>query len=101
MVQGFRHVPFNDLTAVREAISPATIAVLIEGIQGEGGVTAATSEYLLGLRKLCDEENMLLLMDAVQCGHFRTGRFQSFQRILEGVAGAEERRVGKECIEPC
>jgi len=89
MVQGFRHVPFNDLDAVREAISPATIAVLIEGIQGEGGVTAATPEYLLGLRKLCDERKMLLLMDAVQCGHFRTGRFQSFQRILEGVAGGE------------
>src|SRR6188474_2092570 len=45
LVQGFRHVPFNDLPAVREAISPATVAVLIEGIQGEGGVTAATSEY--------------------------------------------------------
>ena len=89
MVQGFRHVPFNDLTAVREAISPATVAILIEGIQGEGGVTAATPEYLLGLRKLCDEQNMLLLMDAVQCGHFRTGRFQSFQRILEGISGSE------------
>src|SRR4029434_9694093 len=88
-VPGFRHVPYNDLQAVREAISPATVAVLIEGIQGEGGVTAATPEYLLGLRKLCDEQNMLLLMDAVQCGHFRTGRFQSFQRILEGITGGE------------
>src|SRR4029434_9272731 len=68
MVQGFRHVPYNDLDAVSQAISPATVAVLIEGIHGEGGVTAATAEYLLGLRKLCDEKNMLLLMDAVQCG---------------------------------
>ncbi len=83
MTPGFRHVPFNDLAAVRDAISPATIAVLIEGIQGEGGITAATPEYLLGLRALCDEKKMFLLMDAVQCGHFRTGRFQSFQRILE------------------
>lgn len=84
MVAGFRHVPFNDLTAMREAISPATVAILIEGVQGEGGITPATPEYLLGLRALCDEKKLLLLMDGVQCGHFRTGRFQSFQRILEG-----------------
>jgi acetylornithine aminotransferase/acetylornithine/N-succinyldiaminopimelate aminotransferase len=90
LVQGFRHVPYNDLNAVRAAISPATVAVLIEGIQGEGGVNMATPEYLLGLRQLCNEKKMLLLMDAVQCGHFRTGRFQSFQRILEGVHGAEK-----------
>jgi acetylornithine/N-succinyldiaminopimelate aminotransferase len=86
MVAGFRHVPFNDLRAVREAISPATVAVMIEGVQGEGGVTPATPEYLLGLRQLCDEKKLLLLMDAVQDGHFRTGRFQSFQRILENTA---------------
>ena len=47
-------------------------------------------EYLLGLRSLCDEKNLLLLMDSVQCGHFRTGRFQSFQRILEGVPGCDK-----------
>jgi acetylornithine aminotransferase/acetylornithine/N-succinyldiaminopimelate aminotransferase len=88
-VPGFRHVPFNDLKAVEEAISPATVAVLIEGVQGEGGITPATPEYLLGLRRLCDERRLLLMMDGVQCGYFRTGRFQSFQRILEGVAGAE------------
>jgi acetylornithine aminotransferase/acetylornithine/N-succinyldiaminopimelate aminotransferase len=58
---------------------------MIEGIQGEGGVNIATPEYLLGLRQLCDEKKMLLLWDGVQCGHFRTGCFQSYQRILEGV----------------
>jgi len=89
MTPGFRHVPYNDLAAMRNAISPATVAVMIEGIQGEGGVTPATPEYLLGLRRLCDEKKLLLLMDSVQCGHFRSGRFQSFQRILEGVNGAE------------
>jgi acetylornithine aminotransferase/acetylornithine/N-succinyldiaminopimelate aminotransferase len=89
MVPGFRHVPYNDLAAVRQALSPATAAVLIEGIQGEGGVTPASPEYLLGLRQLCLEKNLLLMMDAVQCGHFRSGRFQSYQRILEGVAGGE------------
>ncbi len=83
MVPGFRQIPFNDLPAARAAISPATAAILIEGVQGEGGVTPATPEYLLGLRQLCDEKNLLLLMDGVQCGYFRTGRFQSFQRILE------------------
>lgn len=89
MVQGFRQVPYNDLAAMRAALSPATVAILIEGIQGEGGVTPATPEYLLGLRLLCTEKNLLLLMDSVQCGHFRSGRFQSFQRILEsGTANA-------------
>ncbi len=89
MVTGFRHVPYNDLQAMREALSPATVAILIEGIQGEGGITPASVEYLLGLRKLCDEKRILLLMDAVQCGHFRTGCFQSFQRVLGGVPGGE------------
>ncbi len=90
MVAGFRHVPYNNLAAMRAAISPATAAIMIEGIQGEGGVTPATPEYLLGLRALCDEKKLLLLMDGVQCGHFRSGCFQSFQRILEGVSGGEK-----------
>jgi len=90
MTPGFRHIPYNDLAAARAAISPATVAIMIEGVQGEGGVTPATAEYLLGLRALCDEKKLLLLMDAVQCGHYRTGRFQSFQRILEGVPGGEK-----------
>ena len=87
IMPGFRHVPYNDLAAVRAAISPATIAILIEGIQGEGGLTVATTDYLLGLRKLCDEKRMLLLMDGVQDGYFRTGRFQAFQSILENAGG--------------
>lgn len=87
-VSGFRHIPFNDLEAARNAISPATVAILIEGVQGEGGVTPASPEYLLGLRQLCDEKKMLLLMDGVQCGHYRTGKFQSFQKILEGRQSA-------------
>lgn len=82
-VPGFRQVPYNDLGAMREAISPATAAILVECIQGEGGVTPATPEYLTGLRDLCNEKNLLLMFDAVQDGHFRTGRFQAFQRIME------------------
>jgi acetylornithine aminotransferase/acetylornithine/N-succinyldiaminopimelate aminotransferase len=88
MVPGFRQVPYNDLAAMRNAISPATVAIMVEGVQGEGGVTPATAEYLLGLRQLCDERKLLLLMDGVQDGHFRTGRFQSFQRILEAPSTA-------------
>lgn len=89
MVPGFRHIPFNDLEAAQAALSPATAAILIEGVQGEGGITPATPEYLRGLRRLCDEQRLLLLMDGVQCGHYRTGRFQSFQRLLEGIPGGE------------
>jgi acetylornithine aminotransferase/acetylornithine/N-succinyldiaminopimelate aminotransferase len=89
LTPGFRHVPYNDLDAVRAAISPATAAVLVEAIQGEGGIIPATAEYLLGLRRLCDDQNLLLLLDGVQDGHFRTGRFQAFQRLLEGVDGGE------------
>ena len=87
LLQGFVHVPYNDIDAVRSAISPATVAVMIEGIQGEGGVHPATAQYLLGLRQLCDEHNLLLLWDGVQCGHFRTGSFQSFQSILGDQIG--------------
>src|ERR1700722_6426889 len=90
MVPGFRHVPYNDLAAMREAISPATVAIMMEGSRGEGGVPPATPEYLLGLRRLCDEKKLLLFIDSVQCGHFRSGRFQSYQRITEGVPGGEQ-----------
>ena len=86
MVPGFRQVPFNDLEAMRAAVTPETAAILIESIQGESGITVATPEYLLGLRKLCDERRILLLLDEVQAGHFRTGRFHGWQRILENTA---------------
>lgn len=87
LLEGFAHVPYNDIDAVHSAITPATVAVMIEGIQGEGGIRPASAEYLLGLRALCDERNLLLLWDGVQCGHFRTGSFQSFQAILGDQIG--------------
>jgi acetylornithine aminotransferase/acetylornithine/N-succinyldiaminopimelate aminotransferase len=90
MVPGFRQVPFNDLGAMRAAVTPQTAAILIEAIQGESGITAATPEYLLGLRKLCDECGLLLLLDEVQAGHFRTGRFHGWQRVLERGASHSE-----------
>jgi acetylornithine aminotransferase/acetylornithine/N-succinyldiaminopimelate aminotransferase len=90
VMPGFVYVPYNDLAAVEKAIGPKTAAVMIEGIQGEGGVIPATPEYLLGLRKLTREKGIYLLMDSVQCGHYRTGRFQSYETILEraGEKGA-------------
>jgi acetylornithine/N-succinyldiaminopimelate aminotransferase len=83
MVAGFKQVPFNDLEAMPAAITKSTAAILIEAIQGESGIAIATREYLLGLRRLCDEHNLLLLLDEVQAGQFRTGKFHSWQRILE------------------
>jgi acetylornithine/N-succinyldiaminopimelate aminotransferase len=82
-VEGFKQVPFNALDVMRRAITPKTAAILIEPVQGESGITIGKPEYLIGLRRLCDEQNLLLLFDEVQAGHFRTGKFQSWQRILE------------------
>src|SRR5260370_35088653 len=81
---------------MRRAITPRTAAILVEPIQGESGITIATAEYLLGLRKLCDERNLLLLFDEVQAGHFRTGKFQSWQRIVDAAPRREleQRRRG-------
>ncbi len=86
MVAGFRHVPFNNLEAMRAAITESTAAILIEAIQGESGITIATGEYLLGLRELCDQRDLLLLLDEVQAGHFRTGRFHSWQTIVDAAS---------------
>jgi len=86
MVAGFRHVPFNNLEAMRAAITESTAAILIEAIQGESGITIATREYLLGLRELCDQRDLLLLLDEVQAGHFRTGRFHSWQTIVDAAS---------------
>lgn len=87
---GFRHVPLNDIEALKAAWSSSTVAVLIEGIQGEGGIHPAQAEYLKQLREWTREQGALFLMDSVQCGFYRTGRFQSYQRLLEGVEGADE-----------
>ncbi len=73
-VEGFDQVPLNDLKAVEAAITPETAAILIEPIQGEGGIRAATPEFLRSLRKLCDERGMLLIFDEIQTGVGRTGK---------------------------
>jgi len=79
LLEGFDYVPFNDLAAVAAAISKKTCAVLVEPIQGEGGVIVPDDGYLEGLRRLCDEHHILLILDEVQTGIGRTGRFFAYQ----------------------
>ncbi len=76
---GFVSVPFNDLDAIKQKITEKTVAVLLEPIQGEGGILPADKEYLRQLRALCDEKGILLLFDEVQCGMGRTGKFYAYQ----------------------
>ena len=72
---GFVHVAPGNLAAVEALVGPATCAVLIEPVQGEGGVTAMPPEFMRGLRDLCDRHGLLLILDEVQCGYGRTGKF--------------------------
>ncbi len=78
-MSGFKHVPFNDLQAVKNAVSDQTAAVLIEPVQGEGGIRPADKRFMQKLRKFCDENNLLLMFDEVQCGMGRTGQFFAYQ----------------------
>ncbi len=77
--EGFKQVRFNDLAAVQQAINEKTIAVLLELIQGEGGIHVAQQEFVSGLRKICDEKNLLLIIDEVQTGIGRTGKLFCYQ----------------------
>ncbi len=77
--QGFVHVPFNDFEAVKNAVTPKTVAVMLELVQGEGGVNVASKEYVEKLRALCDEKGMLLIFDEVQTGIGRTGEMFAFK----------------------
>ena len=78
MTPGFSYAPFNDLKAFEEACTEDTIAIMIEPVQGEGGVHPATQEFMQGLRKQCDERGMLLLLDEEQTGWCRTGAVMSY-----------------------
>jgi predicted acetylornithine/succinylornithine family transaminase len=79
MVPGFVYVPYNDLGAVAEVLDDQTAAVLVEPIQGEGGINVPDPEYLPGLRQLCDRRGVLLIADEVQTGMGRTGRWFGYQ----------------------
>jgi len=79
IVPGFLYAPFNDLKAAEALVDAETCAVLVEPIQGEGGVNPARPEFLQGLRKLCDREGMILILDEVQTGCGRTGKWFGYQ----------------------
>ncbi len=79
--EGFRHVPFGDAAAVAAAIDETTAAVLVEPVQGEGGVNVPARDYLTDLRALCDERGLLLMFDEVQTGLARTGRWFAHQHV--------------------
>ena len=79
--EGFRHVAWNDLDALEASIDPTVAAVLLEPVQGEGGVMPATVEYFAGVRQLCDERGLLFMVDEVQTGLGRTGKWFGHQHF--------------------
>ncbi len=79
LMPGFKHVPYNDLSAMERAIDNRTAAILVEPIQGEGGVCVPDDDYLPGLRKLCDESGALLILDEIQTGVGRTGKLWCYE----------------------
>lgn len=81
LLPGFTYVPFNDLAAVEQALSPTTAAVMLEPVQGEGGVRVADRAYLKGLRDLCRQRDLLLIFDEVQTGMGRTGTLFAYEQL--------------------
>ncbi len=81
LMPGFVYAEFNNLESVRAALTPATVAVLCEAVQGEGGIVPATPEFMAGLRALCDAKKILLFFDEVQAGIGRTGKWFGFQNF--------------------
>ena len=93
---GFKQVPYSDLAAVKAATSAKTVAILVEAVQGEGGIWPATQEFMQGVRQWCDEQNLVLICDEVQAGMGRTGKFYSWEHygirpdivtMAKGLAG--------------
>jgi acetylornithine/succinyldiaminopimelate/putrescine aminotransferase len=80
---GFKYIPFNDPEAVRKAVDSKTCAVMLEPVQGEGGVNCPSEGYLKGLREICDEKGILLIFDEVQVGMGRTGKLFAYEH--EGI----------------
>ena len=76
---GFAYADFNDLESVKAAVNDKTVAILLEAVQGEGGVTPATDEFMKGVRALCDEKNLIMICDEVQCGMGRCGTWFAWQ----------------------
>ena len=76
---GFAYADYNDIESVKAAVNEKTVAIMLEAVQGEGGVTPATEEFMKGVRQLCDEKNLIMICDEVQCGMGRTGTWFGWQ----------------------
>jgi acetylornithine/N-succinyldiaminopimelate aminotransferase len=96
LLPGFAYAPFDDLAAAEALIDETTAGFLVEPIQGEGGLRPASDEFLQGLRKLCDDKGLLLVLDEVQCGYARTGTFFAHEQygivpdimaVAKGIGG--------------
>ncbi len=96
LLPGFNYAPFNDLAAALALVDDTTAGFLVETIQGEGGVTAGSDEFIQGLRKACDEHGLLLVLDEVQCGYGRTGKMWAYEHcgitpdimsVAKGIGG--------------
>jgi len=79
LLKGFKYAKFNDINSVKKMVNKHTVAIMIEPIQGEGGVIPAEQEFLKELRKLCDKKNLVLIFDEIQTGFGRTGEFFAYQ----------------------
>ncbi|MCX9145850.1 aspartate aminotransferase family protein [Erythrobacter sp. WG] len=80
LLNGFKYAPFDDLEAAKSLIGPNTAGIMVEPIQGEGGIRPASPEFMQGLRDLCDEHGIMLILDEVQCGVARTGTFYAYEQ---------------------
>jgi acetylornithine/N-succinyldiaminopimelate aminotransferase len=81
LLQGFRYVPFNDLHALKASVDESVCAVMLEPIQGEGGIVVPDPDYLRGVRRICDAHNLLLILDEIQVGMGRTGKLFAYQHF--------------------
>ncbi|MGR3179457.1 MAG: aspartate aminotransferase family protein [Candidatus Anammoxibacter sp.] len=79
LVSGFDYAPFNDLSQVEKLVDDETCAIMLETVQGEGGINIPENDYIKGVRELCDKNDMLLILDEVQCGMGRTGKYFAYQ----------------------
>lgn len=80
LISGIRFAKFNDLESVKKLVNPKTCAIIFEPVQGEGGIYPATEEFMHGIRQICDEHDILMICDEIQCGMGRTGSMFAFQR---------------------